>query len=168
MLFNRYRDDPRAWTAILTLFLALPSEQVPVSLIYYMAHIPWHPDIASTGHQASEETRKFARGMIAKFGYDEIKKLLECIDEDGIGRGTVGQSVEALISVMDDREALLSRAAKDELLPLGVRENAVLIYAMHQPADADSLIDPLVKLGSRFARELREYIHDVGVVNPYA
>ena len=46
-LFNRYAYKNEVWDQFIEYFNTQPFENLPIILIYYLAHIPWHPDLWS-------------------------------------------------------------------------------------------------------------------------
>jgi hypothetical protein len=110
---------------------------MPNHLVYYLAHIPGHSDIFYHGEQINQETREYARNLLSRLGYDEVVKLLSLIDpENSISRGSIGQSVEAILSSLPASDALLREAVHSSGLDVFVRECAALILAMNEAASA--------------------------------
>ncbi len=169
VLFRRYPNSREAWELIVSHFLATPPERIPPILIYYLAHIPWHPDIAYSGEGIAKETREYVNGLLRRFGRAEILKLLGFIDtENMISRGSIGQSVEALISSLPHLDRVLEEIARDHSCALFIRECAALILAMHIDKAAKPVLQQLADSGSWYARELGNHIDQFGGVNPYA
>lgn len=107
--------------------------------------------------------------MKNRFGYEEVVKLLRCVDpEQGFARGSIGQSVETIVSSLRDVDHLLEEIASDEELDMFVRESAELILAMHLAEGAIPILTRLANHNARFAQELIEAIHREGGVNAYA
>jgi hypothetical protein len=117
---------------------------------------PWHPDIAWTGEEPiSTETRQYGRKLLhARFGRGEVIKLLECIDANGIDRGSVGQSVAAVISCVDEIGPILAGVSRNRSLDMRTRELATLIIAQREGTDAIPIATELALEGSDFAREI--------------
>lgn len=150
-------------------FREWPREDIPEVMIYFLAHIPWHPDIWGTGESITEKTKKHARTLFAKFGKAEIEKLIAFIDEEtGIERGTIGQSVEAIISALPMATQYLNEILADVDSPLFTRECAALILAMNNGKAAIPALSNLTKSGSWLAQELIDHLERYGDVNPYA
>ncbi|WP_444860822.1 hypothetical protein, partial [Salmonella enterica] len=72
--------------------------KIPRLLIYLLAHIPWHGDISYSGEDIKSEIRCYAADLFNSFDEGDIRKLLSMIDDNGIQRGAIGQSVEAVIN----------------------------------------------------------------------
>jgi hypothetical protein len=169
VLFQRYRNEQATWEALVNCVVKSPEGRIPRSVIYYLAHIPWHGDIAFSGEPIAPETRTFAANRISRLGRPEIVKLLDMIDrESGVARGTIGQSVEALVSSLPNIDPVLTGIAADDTLSLFVCECAALILAMHIGKAA---LPTLIRLAAReswFAAELARVVTDFGAISPYA
>jgi hypothetical protein len=87
--------------------------------------------------------------------------------ESQIERGTVGQSVEAIVSSLPNRVALLRRAVLASDLAIEVRGSAALILAMHEATDAMPDLLILEREGSWYAGELLAHLKKHGDINPY-
>jgi hypothetical protein len=169
ILFRQHPDRREVWHHFISYFTKSPSARIPPELIYYLAHIPWHPDIAYFGEPISKETRDHARQLLAGFGRAEILKLLEFIDEENIiSRGAIGQSVEAIISSLPNVDPILEDIARAADVRLFTRECAALILAMHLGRAAKPTLQLLADSGSWYARELSNFLEQYGWIDPYA
>ena len=168
VLFRRYPNEPSTWDTLIGYFVQTPPERIPKSLIYHLAHIPWHGDIAYSGEAITSASREYARTRLASITRPDILKLLQLIDDNGIARGTLGQSVEAIISSLPNVDAHLAGIASDDANDLTLCESAALILAMHDADESASVLSHVSERGSWFAAELLRVIREVGVVNPYA
>jgi hypothetical protein len=169
VLFRRYPNELQTWTKLIEYFRTRPIANIPSVLIYYLAHIPWHGDIFYRGEPITDETREHVGRLLQEFGTPETLKLLAFIDsENMLSRGSLGQSVEAIISCMPHAESLLESIANDVTAEFFVRECAALILAMHIGESAMPTLQKLAGSGSSYARELITYLQDYGFVNPYS
>jgi hypothetical protein len=167
-LFDRYPNETGAWDILIDYFAREPKNRIPRKLIYWMAHIPGHGDIAYSGPGFTELTRQHARARLQHFKRGEVLKLLGFVDRDnGIARGSLGQSVEALISSLPGADDYLTSIATDLSQDIFVRETAALILAMHASMNARAILSTLAGEGSWFARELEVVVREFGIVNPY-
>ena len=79
------------------------------------------------------KTREFGRKLFPeRFGRRELIKLLDCIDENGIDRSSIEQSVVAIIECLDESGPMLASVSRDRWLPVATRERATLIVAMRE------------------------------------
>jgi hypothetical protein len=168
VIFRRYSNRRETWTALVEYFTVRSPDDIPPILIYYLSHIPWHPDIVYQGEQISRETRDYAKELLQRFGRSEILKLLDFIDtENMISRGSIGQSLEALISSLPHSDPVLESIAGDANVELFSRECAAFILAMHLGKSALPTLQALAASGSWYAAELVNYVQQYGEVNPY-
>jgi hypothetical protein len=168
VLFRRYPRERATWDAMLDLFYRLPADLIPAELIYFLAHVPGHPDIFYFGEQPNAEVMSYAKEKLLCFGYREVVKLLSLIDgEMGISRGSVGQSVEALISFLPKAVYILNDIVHDPMHPMEIRERAAFVLGMHMGKDATSAFSKLIADGSSYAVEMLKYVNEFGKFYPY-
>lgn len=169
VLFRRYANHKLAWEELIRAFVERPTEEIPPVLIYWLAHIPGHCDIFYFGQTASEETRKYAQGLLEGFGVEQVIKLLSFIDPEAqIARGTLGQSVEAIVSSLPNSPVLLRQIVTSKNIDMCIREFAVIILAMKEGKDVLSDLKRLHEDGSWYADEIAIYLKEQGSINPYA
>jgi Domain of unknown function (DUF4365) len=166
--FRRFPNEKEAWNAIVNLFISKTRNELPSVIVHYFAHIPWHGDIFGFGEQITEETRDYVKTLFNKFGRAEVLRLLEFVDsETFISRGSIGQSVEAVVSSLDTGITTCEEIAKGNSIPLFPRECAGMIFAMHRKRDALPVLELLVKRGSLYAEQMIEAIRECGGIYPY-
>lgn len=165
VLFHHFVNENEIWDAFVNYLADRPQCDIPPVLIYYLAHIPWHPDIVWTGDEPiSPQTREYAKKLFReRIGRQEVIKLLNCIDDNGISRGSIGQSVVAITSCLDESGPILASIARDRSLPVTTREFAALIIAMREGRDAIPILMELAGSGSdTFAWELISLLRQNG------
>lgn len=168
-LFRRYTNRTEVWDLFLNYFFTRPISEIPETLIYFLAHIPWHIDIWAFEQEIpNEEIKRHVNEYFAHFTTIEVEKLLSFVDEDGISRGAIGQSVEAIISSLENRKEILKTIILDSSKDMQMREHAGLIFAMHEGCAAIPIILHIAKDGSGYAAELIEYMENNGEINPYS
>lgn len=169
VLFRRYPNVPEAWNRFVQHLAEKPVSEIPPVLVYFLAHIPWHGDIAYFGEPITRETKVHGTALLAQLSRGHIVKLLGFIDEeDSIARGTIGQSVEAIISSLPNAAEFLKSIVLDSSLPAFMRECAAIILAMNERKSAIPTLAQLAGTGSWYAAELIEHLNTYGDVNPYA
>jgi hypothetical protein len=156
VLFRLHSDRNLVWDEFISYFKDRRSDDIPGIFAYYLAHIPWHGDIWGGRDKITAESREYAKSLIQKFNRADIIKLLELIDEQGIARGTVGQSVEALIASVTSAKQHLLSIIHDVGLTWSTREWALVIYAYHNQATAEEVLETIKTL-SKFSAH-SEYI----------
>jgi hypothetical protein len=168
VLFRKFPNSHDNWDAHLDYLLTKPLDDLSATIIYRLAHIPWHGDIAYAGELLTDATREYAGALLKNLQRHDVLKLLAAIDpENGIARGTTGQSVEAILSFLPTVDVTLTDIVADDRVPLPVREFAATILAMHQGTGALSSLDRLATERSWFASELARVIREFGGINPY-
>lgn len=165
ILFRLHSDRNDVWDEFIAYFRNQSSENIPGVFAYYLAHIPWHGDIAGGRDKITKESKEYARSLLASFTKADVVKLLCLIDENGISRGTVGQSVEAIISVIQDSCVCLADIAQDNDLPLPIKEFAALIFTYYSQNTVQGLQESMalwqrIAGQSQYANELIAYLRE--------
>lgn len=169
VLFRKYPNVLQVWNEFVRSIRDRPAEQIPAHLIYFLAHVPGHPDIFYFGEQLTPATREYARNLIAGFQFEDVVKLLTLIDpENSISRGSLGQSIEAVISAIPASGEILRKVIHSPELDIFVRECAALIVAMNEGPEAASLLTDLANSGSWYASEMLAHLKEWGHINPYS
>ncbi|MBS1230665.1 MAG: hypothetical protein H6R17_3942 [Proteobacteria bacterium] len=169
VLFRRFPNKTAVWDELVRTFIERPTAEIPPVLLYWLAHIPGHGDIFYHGKSPSETTRAYARGLFARFGVEQVIKLLSFIDpEEQIGRGTLGQSVEAIVSSLPNVVAMLREIIRSHEVDISIREFAALILAMQDALSALADLSALESEGSWYAGEIAHHVKEYGWIDPYA
>ena len=168
VLFRKYVNKTEVWDEFVDFFHNTKTENIPTALIYYFAHIPWHGDISAFGEMPTEDTISYVNMLFNKFDKEDNIKLLALVDEENlISRGSIGQSVEAIVSSLPNCLVLLKSILDDKTLPLHIRIVAAIVLSMHWPIETIPQLKSLELEGSWFAKELISYIQQWGAYNPY-
>lgn len=168
LLFNIAPNKLEMWDIFIKFFKRNNYASIPPLLIYYFAHIPWHGDIAYHGEGFSQKIKLHVQKLFNKFEKQDVAKLLRFIDKENmIARGTIGQSVEAIISSIKNRDQLLLDNIHDRQQPMFIRECAAIIYAYHHRKDALPVLKSLSRQGSYYAEELWIFINENGWIDLY-
>lgn len=169
VLFRRYPNVPEVWDHFVRCLAEKPVSEIPPILVHYLAHIPWHGDIAYFGEPITRETQAHAKALLAQLSREQVVKLLGFVGEEGsISRGAIGQSVEAIISSLPNATEFLKSITLDNSLPMFTRECAAIILSMNEGKSAIPSLAALASTGSWYAGELIEHLNTYGGVNPYA
>lgn len=129
VLFREHTDNNLTWDEFVSYLRGKSVKDIPKLFPYILAHIPWHQDIWGGRDKITPESREHAKKLFTSFGKEDYVKLLQLIDHEGVARGTVGQSIEAIISSIQESGNYLEKIVVDVNLPLEIRERASLIYA---------------------------------------
>lgn len=168
-LYKKFADKNDTWQLFVDYFRNQPIERIPDFLIYILAHLPWHPDISYFNGTMTNDAQEYGKLQLKQFGKTEILKLLEFIDEENsIARGTLGQSVEAIISIIPNFKNHLKEIIQTEDLEIQLREFAATIYAMHIGTESLAVLKEISEEESWLIPELVKHIEEFEEFNPYA
>lgn len=157
-LFYGHCQSPATWEALIALFRARPVETTDPVLLYFLAHVPWHGDImGSSATTIPEHLREDVRRELAAFGAADVLKLLSYVDERGFERGTIGQNVDALISVVEARRSILRSIGSDPKMQDDVRRGALLLTAYYEQGEAR----PFLQSVACEDKELTHFLDDI-------
>lgn len=108
-LFNGYRNQKETWLKYFEIWEQRDWENIDPTLVYFFALAPGHPDIFwHQNNSLSPAIVDYIKSRIVEFEKNDLLKLLEFVDEDnGFQRGSMGQNVEAIISIIPDKIKLL-------------------------------------------------------------
>tara|TARA_B100000953_G_scaffold73694_1_gene59517 strand:+ start:407 stop:1435 length:1029 start_codon:yes stop_codon:yes gene_type:complete len=167
VLFRRYKNEKITWDKLIDYVIYKEIENTDFKIIYYLSHIPWHPDIYHTGEILSEDIRNYVKEKIAKFDISIVIKLLGLINKDqGITRGSIGQSIEAILSIIKNIDLYLKEIILDENTATFVRENASEIYAYYNGVSSIEILKK-VKSESEYISQIIEFLKKYKSYNLY-
>ncbi|RZJ88779.1 MAG: DUF4365 domain-containing protein [Chryseobacterium sp.] len=114
-LFSFHRDKLETWHYLISGFRFENDKKMQSALIYAYRHLLTHGDIWwHPGNIIEKTTSNKAKRLISKyFGLDEISKILDHIDDDGISRGTMGFDVNLIIRLIPERVDFLKKIILD-------------------------------------------------------
>jgi hypothetical protein len=130
-LMRQHSSNTEIWYIFLYLILNRQAGGFSNEILYYLAHIPGHPDIFYfSGSMPSERTKMEIRAFLSNFDQEDVIKLLKHINsEDGISRGSAGQNVEAIISIIPHKIDLLEGIMSESGTNEDIRRWAALLCA---------------------------------------
>jgi hypothetical protein len=157
-LFSFHRDKSATWYYIINSFRNFSEHDMLRDLVYVLTHIPGHGDIFwGARNRIDAEIRVHALGVMrAVFGRDEATALARSIDEDGLQRGTIGQSAHAIINEIRGKEGLLEAIAFDARLDEETRFNALMLLIYYTQESNDGGARRSIELIDRFVTDLPE------------
>jgi hypothetical protein len=160
-LFSFHRDRPETWYFIVTSLPCFRDHPLIQRLAVLLCHVPGHGDIFwHSKNIIPEPACAEAMSILRRFlSRDGVISLLGAVDASGIGRGTVGQCVCAVVLVVPHRAQLLESIIFDPGLSEDLRFWAVLmlIYT-EQRRDIDHLMRTLDATKAVFQDENLERI----------
>jgi hypothetical protein len=164
-LMYGHRNDPRTWEAFERILCERPAELIDPLLAYFFAHIPGHGDIFwHRDNVLSGEIRQAVARSMKSWDARQIVPLLRLVDENGFERGSVGQSVFAIIEqaiVAPSRK--LKTIVRSPAMEATVREAALMLICMMEQERAENVLRALMddaeigELAGRLFGELREH-----------
>lgn len=132
VLFRRYKNNKITWDKLVGYVINANVEDIDLNVIYYLSHIPWHPDIYHYGEILNDDIRSYAKSLIKNFDQGTVLKLINLIDhEEGIVRGSIGQSIEVIISCIENIEVHLIDIIENDFIELQTKEIACSILAYY-------------------------------------
>ena len=170
-LLTGFRNDMETWDLLLNLFRSRRREEADPYLIYILSLIPGHMDIfCHSGNIIDQSLRERLYPRFANFGYEDVLRLLMSVGEEGFQRGSLGQSVDAIISLVANRKSILTAIVKDPKLDPDIRTDALVLFTYYSPEAADSLLRGLSASSgklSEVANRLQEELQTYGFVYLY-
>lgn len=144
-LFYQFRNRIQTWEVLERALLERKSVDLDPIIAYFLAHAPGHGDIA--WHEQSvldPDIRAAAVERMTQWDTDVIIKLVELIDDNGFGRGTIGQSVYAIVDQAVERaDSKLANMLRDEEIDVDTRTKALYLYCLVAQENAGALLDEL-------------------------
>ncbi|HGS5405071.1 DUF4365 domain-containing protein [Shewanella baltica] len=167
-LFRRFPNTYQTWDELVRAFKIRSIAKIPRLLIYLLAHIPWHGDISYSGEEIKSEIRCYAADLFNSFDEGDIRKLLSMIDDNGIQRGAIGQSVEAVINCVGSASQYLIRIIRNGCDSMELRESAAFILAVDKGVEAIPYLRELASSGSEISSLIIQDIAEHGGFYPYS
>lgn len=124
-LFAQHRWSPLTCMIVHQLFILEDDPEALRYLAYLMSFYRSHPDRFYTTENAMPPSSRplldrVASECVKRYKGSEVRKLLACIDESGLERGSMGQTVALILEEIPSADAILERIidndANDPLL----------------------------------------------------
>lgn len=144
-LVRCHAQSEKAWEKILDIFKRRDVNELDPGILYYLAHIPGHPDIFwHSGQNIPAGFRSNLRSSIASMSESDVVKILNLLDEDDcFERGSLGQSAESLISLIHEKELKLLAIIENKEIMTHTRDSAVILYAYYLQEKAIGMLKQL-------------------------
>ena len=170
-LFYGFRNDEGTWALFEELLRNRPPEQTTGYLAYIFAHVPGHADISwHKGSILDKELRELLRNRFSDYDRDLLLPLIRLIDDRRFGRGTVGQSVYAIVDLaIAEPDLKLEALILDESLEAEVRISALSLFCLVEQERAEPLLVWFAAEPSdvgTHAAELLGHLRAVGFFHP--
>ena len=164
-LFRNYINNKETWDNFIDYLKNKSIEFISDQLIYYIAHIPWHGDIFYVGEKILPTTSEYAKLQISEFDEEMTVKLLSLIDEDtGITRGSLGESIEAIISCIKNKSAILKSIISNTKYTEMIRYFASMILIYYDKTEV-CFIRKYKDI--EIINTIIEFVENFGEFNPY-
>ena len=165
-LFYVFYNDMSTWQKLERVLLSRSPEETSPELAYFLAHAPGHGDIAWHGPPLRPEIREEVLDRMRSYGEKHLLTLLALIDENGFARGSVGQSVFAIVDLAmstpaDKLQGIIDRLDRSER----IRSNALTLLCLVAQEDAAPTLRKIVELDDDLrdsAGELLRHLQEEG------
>ena len=168
-LLNNFRQLNKIWDLFFDLFMDRPLESISGYLVYILSLIPGHPDIYwHAGNTLEESQRLSLEDKIKQMRPEFFKRLLYFVDENGFYRGSLGQCVEAIISITPQKISFLKTISEDNSNDIKIRKSALMLYSWYAQKDSISTLKDQAKNDSEiseFAQYLKSAFDDNGYID---
>ncbi|TRW47427.1 DUF4365 domain-containing protein [Georgenia yuyongxinii] len=137
------RHDPTAFLLLASLFQRLPSGTRRFAA-ETLAMTTSHPDVFWTRQNWIPDTIRAGLRQRLRWTESDIVALLTEIDEAGIQRGTIGQTIYHVLAIDQQFQSKLSGVALNRTVPDGARLWAAAILLYRAGEDAQEALERLV------------------------
>jgi hypothetical protein len=143
--FTHYSDKNEFWELIVQYLFEKNVEYISNELIYYLSFSTnavdvWH----SPRYKYNQTNLSFAKSLLKEISKENIIKLLSILNsEQTISRGSIGSSIESIVSNADNIGTKLIEIINDKNLNKIIRENAVAIFAS---IDNNNILERLIEI----------------------
>lgn len=127
-LFFNHRNRNITWFVLINCYSTVDYKLL-FDLTLILCHVPGHGDIWWSDKNIINDTvRTYAKQLIQNmFKKNEVTRLLSVVDENGFGRGTIGQCVESIISIIPDKTEILKEITFDYTIDEDKRIEALIL-----------------------------------------
>jgi hypothetical protein len=156
-LLYEHRHDLKTWALFTRLLRERPVDDLNPRIAYIFALIPGHGDIYwHPGNTITEEFRRRVKEMMASWDQQEIVPLLRLMEMWDVERGTVGQSVYAVIDLAVSSPGPKLRAIVESTkIDAQSRQKALFLFCLVMQNDAAPFLTELSARGE-FTDEVAE------------
>jgi uncharacterized protein DUF4365 len=130
-LFSFHRQKIESWFYLISTLRSFYQSPLLPEIIEILCHVPGHMDIFwHRGNIFDEAVRQNAKRLMQSLiTPEDVSALLTAIDdENGIGRGSIGQCVRALVEILPKRDEILESLARDASAGAEVRYWAMCLF----------------------------------------
>ena len=139
-LIAQHGQNPQAWDILFQLFEERKVSEMTDEVLDWLSRIPGHCDNLRI---SQEPLASALKAKVLGFGYEQVSKLFQFMEEEEdepFGRGSMGQCVDALVSMFDDKNDILKRLIFSSNTTPATKENALTLYASYLEMEAVPVI----------------------------
>ena len=134
------------WAKLEKLLLSRSPGKISPEIAYFLAHAPGHSDIFWQQSPLRREIRDAVLDRMCSYGEKHLLALLALIDENEFARGSVGQSVLAIVSLGLSTPGDKLRRIVDRVdLAEKIRSNALTLLCLIEQDGAVCTLRKLVE-----------------------
>lgn len=131
VLMRKYANLIGSWDICFKMLLEETEPSLLTLIIEHMSYVSYNPDLWGD-LDYSPETKDYGKKLIKQLDRTTIVKMLNLISEEEIVRGTIGQCVESLISIILNNENVLIEIINEYYTEFNTL-NAFYILAYYNP-----------------------------------
>jgi Domain of unknown function (DUF4365) len=153
-LFSFHRQKIESWFYLISTLRSFYDSPLLHDVIRILCHVPGHMDIFwHRDNIFDESVRQNAHQLMQRLiTPEDVSALLTAIDdENGIGRGSIGQCVRALLEIIPKRDEILEFVARDPSAEDDVRYWAMCLFVSFRQAGST---ERCISLASDLSRAL--------------
>lgn len=168
VLFRKYVNKRITWEKFIQHVTNCKPEDLNPHIIYYLSHINWHGDIWYNGEPIENDIKDYVKKRTDEFSTEIIIKILSLIDNEIlISRGSIGQSIDAVLSSSSGINEKLEKIIKNNTLNSTIRTAATIIYAFKNQTDSLKFLKDISEEDLWSASQIVKHILEFEYFNPY-
>jgi len=162
-LFSFHRQRFATWYYMWSCLRNFRGHSLLRPIVARLAHIPGHGDIFwSQANLVDPAVSRPVMEFISQaIGREEVLALLECVDENGFNRGSLGQCAWSLVMAADRHIELLRSVVGDVSIPEPMRYSALWILIVEeQTKSSEAALALIAEYAGLFADSLHRGMLD--------
>jgi len=168
VLFRKYVNEQITWQKYIDHIKTCQTSELNPHIIYYLAHINWHGDIWYRGDVILKEIKVYVRNEIDNLSIEQIAKILSLISEESlISRGSIGQSIDAILSSSNGIDKKLKSIIEDKGSLEITRTAAAIIFAYKNQESSLEFLKKIPEDETWYIPQIVRHIEEFKYYNPY-
>lgn len=153
-LFARHRWSPLTCIIVHELFILEDDPEVLRYLTFLMSFYRPHPDRLYiydniVPSDARTLLNRVARECVDRYRGAEVRKLLACIDEEGLARGSIGQTAAMILREIPSADAILERIIENDVNDPLLRAHAIEVLVEYFDYNETDLFKRVLSYGQK-------------------